>query len=171
MTMPVFAQLPLETQRILERISPLRWDGVDVQVRPLTGLAAHVPQSKVWSGLRYVVGKMRGSRRSKGGLRAVGATVGETIYIDPDFADWNTASGLALLAHERLHVEQKRTIPRFEELYAEAQEGVSRGRPWDNPYERLAYERECAVYYRLIAEGVPPGNWVPLGVAMNFCAG
>jgi hypothetical protein len=168
MTMPFFAQLPEETKRILERVSPLNWDGVDVRVQPLAGLGASVPQSKVWSGLRYVVGKMRGRARSA--LRAVGATIGETIYIDPDFADWNTASGLALLAHERLHVEQKRTIPGFDELYAEAQAGVDPGRPWDNPYERVAYERECQVYYDLIAEGLPRGSWTPLGAAMGFCA-
>ena len=170
MTMPFFAQLPLETQRTLERVSPLRWQGIDVQVRPLTGLGAFVPQSKIWSGPRYVVGRMRGSFWSRRSLRAVGATVGQTIYIDPDFADWNTASGLALLAHERLHVEQSLTIPNFEEQYAEAQEGVHPGRPWDNPYEMEAYQRECEVYYRLVSEGFPPGNWLPLGVAMNFCA-
>jgi hypothetical protein len=170
MTMPFLAQLPLETRRTLERVSPLNWNDVDVQVRPLTGLAANVPQSKVWSGLKYVVGKLRGSRQSKAGLKAVGATIGETIYIDPDFADWKTASGLALLAHERLHVEQARTIPNFDELYAKAQVGVNPQRPWDNVYERVAYERECQVYYDLIADGFPPGNWVPLGVAMNFCA-
>jgi hypothetical protein len=171
MMMPFLAQLPEDTQRILEGVSPLSWDGIDVKVRPLTGLGAFVPQSKVWSGLKYVVGKMRGSRRSRAGLKAVGATIGETIYIDPDFADWNTAAGLALLAHERLHVEQKRTIPGFDELYAEAQATVHPQRPWENPYEMDAYQRECQVYYRLVAEGVPPGSWVPLGVAMGFCAG
>ena len=165
---PLFAQLPEETQQILRRVSPFGWDGIDVQVQRLTGLEASVPQSKVWSGLRYVVGRMRG--RLKGALRIVGATIGETIYIDPEFADWNTASGLALLAHERVHVEQKRTISGFDQLYAEAQLGVHPGRPWDNPYEMSAYQVECSTYYRLIADGVPAGSWLPLGVAMGFCS-
>mgnify|MGYP001558283201 CR=1 FL=1 len=169
MVMPLLAQLPVETQRMLRRVSPLDWEGIDVRVQRLTGLEASIPQSKVWRGLRYVVGGMRG--RLKGALRAVGATIGETIFIDPDFADWDTASGLALLAHERVHVEQKRTIPGFDQLYAEAQVGVHPGRPWDNPYEMSAYQVECSTYYRLVADGVPPGSWLPLGVAMGFCAG
>ena len=168
MMMPLLAQLPGETQRMLRRVSPLDWEGINVRVQRLTGLEASIPQSKVWAGLRYVVGRMRG--RLKGALRAVGATIGETIYIDPDFSDWDTASGLALLAHERVHVEQKRTIPGFDELYAEAQGQTPGDRPWLNPYERIAYETECQVYYDLIAGGVPPGKWVPLGVAMGFCA-
>lgn len=167
MTMPFLAQLPLETQRTLERVSPLGWDGIDVRVQRLTGLEASIPQSKVWAGLRYVVGGMRG--RLKGALRAVGATIGETIYIDPDFADWTTASGLALLAHERIHVEQKRSIPGFDQLYAEAQAGVSPARPWDNPYEMDAYCVEAKTWYALTQQGMPPGNWLPLGVALGFC--
>lgn len=171
MMMPLLAQLPEETQRMLRMASPLDWDGIDVQVQPLTHLEASVPQSKVWGGLKYVVGKMRGGRQVKAALKVVGATIGGTIFIDPDFADWDTASGLALLAHERVHVEQDRTIPNFNELYAEEQAKTPGGLPWLNPYERVAYEVECQVYYDLIAEGVPPGKWVPLGVAMGFCAG
>lgn len=171
MTMPFLAELPEGTKRILERVSPLNWEGIDVQVQPLTGLGAFVPQSKVWSGLKYVVGTMRGRRRSKAGLKAVGATIGETIYIDPDFADWNTASGLALLVHERKHVEQSRTIPGFDQLYAKAQATVHPQRPWENPYEMEAYCLEAETYYRLIEEGRPPGGWLPLAVAMGFCAG
>lgn len=168
--MPLLAQLPEETQRILERVSPLSWDGIDVQVRRLNHLEASVPQSKVWGGLKYVVGRMRGSRQVRSALRVVGATIGGTIFIDPDFADWNTASGLALLAHERVHVEQDRTIPNFEKLYAEAQAQTPADRPWLNPYERIAYETECRAYYELLERGLPSGHWVPLGVAMGFCA-
>ena len=171
MTMPFFAQLPEEVQARLREISPMSWEGIDVQVQRLDHLAASVPQSKVGEGLKYVVGKMRGSRQLRGALRVVGATIGRTIYIDPDFADWNTASGLALLEHERVHVEQDRTIPNFEKLYAEAQRYVRPNHPEDNPYEMDAYQVECRTYYSLIARGNPPGHWVPLGVAMGFCAG
>mgnify|MGYP001601771272 CR=1 FL=1 len=169
MTMLFFAQLPEETQRILRTVSPLGWDGIDVQVQPLTHLEASVPQSKVWSGLKHVVGPMRRAGRFMGALKVVGATIGETIFIHPDFANWDTASGLALLAHERVHVEQKRTIPGFDWLYAEAQQFVRQNHPEDNPYEMQAYQEECRVYNGLVAEGVPPGKWVPLGVAMGFC--
>lgn len=169
MTMPFLAQLPLETRHILEGILPLDWEGIDVRIQPLTGLGAFVPQSKVWSGLKYVVGKMRGARQAKASLKAVGATIGETIYIDPNFAQWNTAAGLALLAHERLHVEQKRTIRNFDELYAEAQEGVAPGRPWDNPYEMEAYCLEAKTWHTLVQQGLPPGSWLPLGVSLGFC--
>lgn len=168
---PLLARLPDEARTILRQVLPLDWDGVDVRVQNLDGLEASVPQSKVWSGLQYVVGRLRGSRRSKGNLKIVGATIGQRIYIDPEFADWNTASGLALLAHERLHVEQERTIPNFEELYARAQDGVPPGRPWDNPYEFDAYCLEAEVFYGLIARGMAPGGWVPLGVTMGFCTG
>ena len=171
MTTRFLAQLPQDVQATLRRVSPLDWEGIDVQVQRLAHLDAAVPQSKAWTGLRYVVGRMRGNRQLRGALRVVGATIGQTIFIDPDFADWNTASGLALLAHERLHVEQQRTIPNFDNLYAEEQQFVRPNHPEDNPYERIAYETECRVYHALIAEGVPPGNWVPLGVAMGFCAG
>ena len=166
---PFLAQLPEETRQVLERILPLDWDDIDVQVQHLTGLGATVPQSKVWSGLKYVVGRMRGNRGSKPALRVVGATIGETIYIDPDFADWDSASGLALLAHERLHVQQQRTIPNFAERYEEAQAGVSPGRPWENPYEMEAYCLEAEVWYGLTGMGMPAGKWVPLGVAMGLC--
>ena len=170
MTMQFFAQLPEDVQANLRRVSPLRWEGIDVQVQRLDRLSASVPQSKVWSGLRYVVGRMRGSRQVKGALKVVGATIGGTIFIDPDFADWNTASGLALLAHERVHVEQDRTIPDFDRLYAEAQVGVSPGRPWDNPYEMEAYCLEARTWYALTQQGMPSGNWLPLGVSLGFCA-
>lgn len=171
MTTAFWAQLPEEAQRMLRTVSPLGWDGIDVQVQRLSHLEASVPQSKVWTGLRYVVGAMRGNRRIRGALRVVGATINQTIFIDPDFADWNTASGLALLAHERVHVEQQRTVPNFDELYAEAQAFVRPNHPEDNPYEMFAYQTECSVFHRLVAEGVPPGKWTPLGVAMGFCSG
>ena len=166
---PLLAQLPQEVQENLSAVLPLNWNGVDVRVQNLSGLESSVPQSKVWSGVQYVVGRLRGSLGSKGKLKIVGATIGQRIYIDPEFAEWNTASGLALLAHERLHVEQERTIPNFEELYARAQQGVSPGRPWENPYEYDAYCLEAKVFYRLIERGMAPGRWTPLGVSMGFC--
>jgi len=167
--MPFLAELPEDTKQMLRTVSSLDWEGVDVQVQPLSGLTARVPQSRIWAGLIYVTGSMRGLRQIRSSLRAVGATIGQTIFIDPSFAKWNTAAGLALLVHERRHVEQKRTIPGFDDLYIEAQANVHPDRPWENPYEMDAYQEECRAYYDLLAKGVPPGNWVPLGVAMGFC--
>ena len=102
-------------------------------------------------------------------LTAVAMTIGTDIFIDPNFADFNTAAGLSLLVHEAVHVRQFTTIPNFLVLYNQAERGVPTDRPWENIWEMEAYQAECAAYTYFVAAGYPPGEWLPLGKVMNFC--
>lgn len=163
------AQIPTEVQQSLERETGLSYQDVDVRVERLQ-LEARIagPASHASYGLRRVVGRLRG-RRTGSRLRVIGATIGHTIYIDPEYADWGTAAGQALLAHERWHLEQKRTIPNFDALYAEEEAQTHPDRPWENRYEYDAYLRECKVFAALMRRGMPQGGWIPLGVQIGLC--
>ena len=79
------------------------------------------------------------------------------IILHPDHYTAQTASGEALRAHELYHVWQREVYPDFENLYlAAALETEDAGLdPWENPYEKPAYEFEQQVKEHLIAKGYP----------------
>jgi len=119
-------------------------------------------------------------------LRAVATTIGYQVYVDPAYMDTDTAAGLSLLVHERVHVEQFQEIPDFLYWYNVYADVTPHDRPWENPYEMEAYLRECEAYDWFLLhrhpidsncfeygcsgnDGYPPGNWMPLGYTMGFC--
>ena len=192
---PFRAQLPNDIRSRLQQITNYTYDDVDVRVETINlasrvavpfsmalrssgRMRAHAEWNGagnyrssspgVWTGMRRVTGRSR-PKNNAGGLKVVGATIGETIYIDPDYAEWHTAAGLALLAHERLHLDQVRNIPDFSYHYAMADAQTPANRPWENPYEYDAYLLECQVWHSLIQSGMPEGSWVPLGAAVGLC--
>ena len=140
------------------------WEVVDLQIVALPDGRVLVPHAVV----RMPV--MRAASLKAGhSLKTAGMTIGNTIYLDPAFAQLDTAAGLALLAHEREHVDQIRTIPNFQRLYDEAARATPPDHPWENPYEMSAYERERQVYCDLVSVGVPAGPWLPLGFQLWGC--
>jgi Domain of unknown function (DUF4157) len=161
------AQLPGGIQELLQEYVDMPMQEVDVRVEQVQ-LEARVPASMARYGLKRVIGKYRG-RANNSSLKVVGATIGDIIYIHPDYAEWETAAGLALLAHEIRHVEQQQTIPNFLSLYQAEDAVTPSDRPWENRYEYEAYLRECQVWHDLIRKGYPRGSWVPLGAQVGIC--
>jgi hypothetical protein len=101
----------------------------------------------------------------------MGTTIGGTVYLNMSEKDLGTAAGLALATHELYHVHQMRTVPNFDELYQDYADQTPPDKPWLNPLELPAYQVEAREYCRLVAEGVPPGRWTPLGVDLWGCGG
>lgn len=164
------AEIPNDVKESLRTVMDLQFTDVDVRVeRVPASMIIGMPRAHAAVGLRRVVGRFRGGRRSAPGLKVIGATIGETIYIDPAYARWDTAAGQALLAHERLHLEQKRTIRNFDQKYAEEDARTPEERPWENPYEYAAYLLECKVFAKLLRKGMPQGSWIPLGAQIGLC--
>jgi len=95
------------------------------------------------------------------------------ITIHPRYADLDTASGKALLAHEWVHQQQFENIPDFKHTYAIEQRRVERAGlpPYANILERPAYEREVQAYLIALEEGYPPGEHVPLLLRDSIAAG
>ena len=102
-------------------------------------------------------------------LRPIGRSTAGVVTLHPRFGDLETASGLALLAHETVHQQQFLNIPNFNDEYAKANRGIDRDRPWDNPFELEAYMKERDVFCSLVASGFPKGSWTPLGVQAFGC--
>lgn len=138
---------------------PLPWGDIDIRVQ-------HIPHGTV-APVHMVMPLCDCYPMN---LTAVAMTIGNEIFIDPSFADFNTAAGLALLVHEAVHVKQFTAIPNFLALYNAANDGVSDSTPWHNPYEWDAYQAECSAYRYFVAQGYPKGNWLPLGEVMHFCS-
>lgn len=167
-------RVPDNVRRILSPImGDVSWDRVDLRMEDLSGYAMTVPMTYAWAltrGLKRVTGLQRASRAVVQPLRTVGMTIGEHIYLDKHYADLKTAAGLSLLAHEWVHVEQSWQIPNFDALYEAEMANTDPARPWENRYEYPAYRREQQVYCQLVAMGVPPGKWLPLGVQLWGCS-
>ena len=75
--------------------------------------------------------------------------------IMPDWVLDSTRTGEALRAHELYHIMQRRSIPDFEQKFVQAalkteREGLP---PWENPYEKPAYEFEQRVKEMLSYQG------------------
>ena len=79
------------------------------------------------------------------------------IVLHPNFYKPGTATGEALRAHELYHVWQRSVYPDFENLFSKfAKETEEAGlEPWDNPYEKPAYEFEQKVKAHLLTQGLP----------------
>ena len=156
--MPVFARVPDDVQRLVAPfLQGMPWEDVDLFVQP-------IPQAKAPTAI-----VIEADLFYPHALRAVAMAVGTDIYIDPAFADFNTAAGLALLVHEGVHVVQHLNIPNFLLEYNRANQGVPDDRPWENVYEGQAYAWECAAFDHYVSLGIPPGPWLPLGKAMGIC--
>ena len=74
--------------------------------------------------------------------------------LHPGFYKPGTATGEALRAHELFHILQRSEDPGFAEKFSKATKQTERAglEPWENPYERPAYEFEQAVKDYLIKE-------------------
>lgn len=88
----------------------------------------------------------------------MGSTLGpDLVAVHPKYFAPGTASGGALLAHEFFHVWQYEVVPNFIEQYAEEAARIEHeGKaPWDNGFERPAYQFERDVRQYLLSLGLP----------------
>jgi len=159
--------IPDQARQILERLLPagIPWNDVTLHLEPFAqGASANVPHALVPRNVMAV--SLKALARA---LKTVGMAIGREIWISPEFAKFDTASGLALLAHELVHVLQDERDPDFARKYDAEARRTPEDRPWENVYEAEAYATECVVYRQLVAEGYPAGSWKPLAVDMGLC--
>ena len=73
----------------------------------------------------------------------------------PDFYHPGTATGEALRAHELYHIWQRSVYPDFANKFATAARVTEESglEPWENPYEKPAYEFEQQVKAHLLSKG------------------
>jgi hypothetical protein len=162
--------IPREAQDALRQFFPpsTPWESIELTQESLRGMAvAGIPLSVA---PRPIMAMTLANALARA-LQTVGMTIGKHIFLDPNHGDLETAAGLALLGHEVVHVNQGLADPRFEDKYAVELRHTNPNRPWENKYELPAYTKECEVYWAKIAEGWPPGNWKPMGVQLELCAG
>ena len=157
--------VPERARQVLEPLmgQGIPWNDITIHVGrlPQASLAPHalVPRTVMAVSLKEPA-------RS---LQTVGMTIDREIWLARGHDDFESAAGLALLAHELVHVAQFEADPAFAEKYDAAAQQTPRDRPWENPYEGQAYEEEQRIYCRLVADGLPRGRWVPLGVSLWGC--
>ena len=152
------AQLPRHLEQVLTPfVGPLPWREVDLFIQRIPRSEAQV----------HVVLDLTVPHPHA--LTAVAMTIGTDIYIDPRFAAFETAAGLALRVHAAVPVRPSLPVPNFLLEYNLANRGVSPDAPWDNPYELEAYLAECLAFDEFMDEGLPRGRWLPLGKIMGFC--
>jgi len=159
--------IPDQARHVLERLLPpgIPWDDVTLHLEPLAqGARADVPHALVPRSVMAVT--LKALARA---LKTVGMAIGREIWLAPEYAKFDTASGLALLAHELVHVAQDEKDPDFANKYDIVARQTPPDRPWENPYEMEAYCVEASVWRTLVAEGYPSGNWKPLGIEMGLC--
>ena len=150
---------------------PVPWNDVNLHLERLAhGAPAYhyhsqvVPTAMVPRNIMAVMAK--GIAKA---LKTVGMAIGRDIWISPDYADFNTASGLALLAHEIIHVRQNESIPNFDIEYDRVARRTPADKPWENQYEMEAYCEEARIYRELLAQGYPKGKFEPLAISAGFC--
>jgi hypothetical protein len=102
-------------------------------------------------------------------LMTVGMTINREIWLARGHDDFESAAGLALLAHELVHVAQFEADPMFADKYDAVARQTPKDTPWLNPYEAQAYEEEARIFCLLVAEGHARGRWTPLGVSLWGC--
>lgn len=106
-------------------------------------------------------------RRAKTSLlvleRAASSLPGR-VTLHPKYSDLDTAAGIALVAHELLHQQQFETIQDFEVEYAAEDQRVRQHGlpPYENLFERPAYELEAEAYLAALDQGYPAGDYTPL---------
>ena len=140
------------------------WDGVRLHIGRVPGGSLPAPRALVPRSCAAVTAK-----EPERSLRTVGMTLHRDVYLEKHYANFTTASGLALLAHELKHVEQFEADPKFAQRYDAAARNTPVSQPWTNPYEEIAYQEERRIYCQLVAQGVPKGRWTPLGVMLWGC--
>lgn len=155
MMLPLARLVDSVRQAVAPFISGVDLGQIDVFVQPLP--AAHAPAV-------FIIPLAVPSA-----MIAVAMTVGNDIFILPEYADFNTAAGLALLVHELRHAEQYAADPNFLIRYNEAEQTTPPGKPWMNPFEFEAYCLEAVSFRAFVQQGYPPGGWTPIGVALGLC--
>ena len=137
------ALLPRTKQLLAPFFSEVPWilEEADLRVRVPERLARIIKCASASSGLVKVGSNPRANE----------------IHIHPEYYKPDTATGLALIAHELFHVGQRRVIPNFEEVFTIEAIRVERLglMPWANGFEAPAYQFEQDVRARLIAQGLP----------------
>lgn len=164
--------IPREAQDALREFFPsdTPWESIQFSHESLRGMAVTDLDAPL-SVIPRPIMAMTFPNALARALQTVGVTIGRHIYLDPNFGKLDTAAGLALLGHEVEHVNQGEHDKHFQDKYRVALRHTHRDRPWENPYERPAYTKECEIYYQKVAEGYPPGNWKPMGVQLGLCRG
>ena len=159
-------QIPQQARELLEQFFPggARWDA-ELVFRQLSFMSGVAAPSSYGPRAVAAVTLPRAQQR----LRPIGRSLDGIVILDPRFGNLDTAAGLALLAHELEHQDQWRSIPDFERQYAQENRTTPRDMPWENPFEKAAYQKERAVFCQLVADGVPRGSWTPLGVQLWGC--
>lgn len=143
------------------------WQSINLHVGRLPEDRASVLQAPhVMVRRRVMAVTALGKARS---LVTVGIAMGRDIYIDPRYADFDTAAGLSLAVHELVHVDQHERDPSFLAKYQKAAKSTPDDRPWENVYEAEAYQAERVAYCDSVAHGFPRGKWTPLGVTLWGC--
>ena len=157
--------VPDRARQVLEPLMGpnIPWNDITVHVGRLPQ-ASLVPHALLPRSVMAVTAK--GLARA---LMTVGMTIHREIWLARGHDDFESAAGLALLAHELVHVGQFEEDPAFAEKYDVAARQTDPLRPWENPYEAEAYEEERRIYCRLVADGRPKGRWTPLGVSLWGC--
>ena len=157
MPLPLVA-VPEEVRRAIEPFVPgLPWEDIELHFQ-------RVPQALSPTALVLVA-----PPDMPAALFAAAMAIGTDVYIDPTFVDFQSAAGVALVVHEMVHVAQYLANPdSFLAEYNRANQDVPDGQPWLNPYEWEAYSTETVAYCAMVASGVPPGSWVPTGLALGL---
>ena len=77
------------------------------------------------------------------------------IVLHPEYYKPGTATGEALRAHELYHIWQRSVIPDFPNQFAQLAKQTEEAvlDPWENPYEKPAYEFEQQVKAYLLSKG------------------
>lgn len=164
--------VPDEVRQLLAPSAPwpVPWDQLNIILAPVPeALAmANVPCSRILvpHALMRVLARGRSGAYA---LKIMGATIGNTVYLNIKPEDLKTAAGLALAAHELFHVRQGQEIPDFDRVYSLYADSTPPQKPWLNPLEMEAYRVEATEYCRLVDLGYPPGRWTPLGVQLWGC--
>ena len=157
-------RIPIDMRRELEpflRGRSLDWDSIEVDLVAMSYVYMEFPVPHALVKRSVMLVTAEGSAR---GLKPVGMTIAQHIFLDKDHADFDTAAGLALLVHELVHVDQWKTDPNFDRHYQQMAAQTPDDTPWGNPYEREAYLAERQAYCGYVAMGVPKGRWTPLGI-------
>ncbi len=160
------AAIPQHARETLERFLPpgTPWD-IDLQYRRILATVPGQHPSTLGPAAVMAVTLPRAVRA----LKAIGRSLAGVVFLHPDFGNLDTAAGIALLGHEMVHQNQYVDVPNFEQVYGVENRNTPPDMPWLNRFEEAAYMKEREIYCQLVSEGVPKGNWMPLGVQVWGC--
>ncbi|MDP2665160.1 MAG: DUF4157 domain-containing protein [bacterium] len=158
--------IPAPLRSVLSPYLPIStpWERTNIRVERIPEEDDN-PRSYVFRKItRFTVPKSLAIRN----LETAGMSVGNDVIINPKYAFFETASGMALIGHELFHQSQRASIPGFDQKYEQAAMNTPMSRPWENPFELPAYQVEAEIYNDLVSQGYPAGDWVPLGVEVGL---